>query len=534
MQVQVSPKHKVVGVPVEGDTAALKNLFPKAPLHAFDGKEFVLVNHGEAETFMLRQLGYDVPAPILTQYSFPAPPGITPFDVQRKTCALLTMAQRAYVLNGMGTGKTKCALWSFDYLRRHKRATKMLVVCPRSTMTFTWVREAFEVLPDMKVAVLHGHSKKTRVAKLAEDADIYVINHDGIKVLEKELMQRLKVGDIDVLCIDELAKYRNKSDRTKVMMKMAAVTSWVWGMTGSPMPHEPTDVYYQAKIVTPNTVPNYFSHFENMLMNRMNNGTFTKLFPKPDAIDRAYDAMQPAVRFTIDDVVELPECIERYVDVDMGTKQLKVYKDIVNHCQALTANGDLVTAANAGAAMNKLLQISLGWVYGVDQQGAPTVHALDNDLRIEALIDAVNSTANKVLIFVPFKHALQGISDALRIEKIDHAVVSGDTSDKERNRIFNLFQNTARYSALVAHPECLAHGITLTRADTVVWFGPITSNETYDQANHRIKRVGQKHKQQIIHLQSTAIEKRVYASLRKQADVQKDFLQMFADTNVEW
>lgn len=533
MQVQVSPKHKVVGVPFAENADALKNLFPKAPVHAFDGKDFMLINHSEAETFMLRQLGYEVPAPILTQYSFPAPPGIVPFEVQRKTCALLTMAQRAYVLNGMGTGKTKCALWSFDYLKRHQRARRMLVVCPRSTMTFTWVREAFEVLPETKVVVLHGHSKKVRVEKLKEDADIYVINHDGIKVLEKELMPRLKTGDIDVICIDELAKYRNKSERTKVMMKMAGVTSWVWGMTGSPMPHEPTDVYYQARIVTPGTVPNYYSHFEAMLMNRFSNGTFTKLTPKPDAIDRAFDAMQPAVRFTIDEVTELPPCIERYVDVDLGVKQKKIYKDIVNHCQSMLANGELVTAANAGAAMNKLLQISLGWVYS-QINGQMTVSPLDNDLRIEALMDAIDSTTNKVLVFVPFKHALAGISDALTSEKIDHAVVSGDTPDKERNRIFNLFQNTGRYRVLEAHPECLAHGITLTAADTVVWFGPITSNETYDQANHRIKRVGQKNKQQIIHLQSTPVERRLYASLRKQADVQKEFLQMFADTNTEW
>jgi len=534
MQVHLSPKHKIVGVPLGGDDAALKNLFPKAPLHTLNGTDVLLINHSEAETYMLRQLGFDVPAPILTQYSFPTPPGMAPFEVQKKTCALLTMAQRAYVLNGMGTGKTKCALWSWDYLKRHNRANKMLVVCPRSTMTFTWVREALQVCPDAKVVVLHGHSKKYRLAKLAEDADIYVINHDGIKVLHKELMGRLKKNDIDVICIDELAKYRNKSDRTKVMAAMAAVTPWVWGMTGSPMPHEPTDVYYQCKVVTPTSVPKYYSHFENMLMNRMSNGTFTKLFPKPDAIDRAYEAMQPAVRFTIDEVVELPECVERYVDVDMGTRQLKVYKDIVNHCQALTANGDLVTAANAGAAMNKLLQISLGWVYGTDTAGAPVVHSLDNNLRVEALIDAINSTTNKVLVFVPFKHALQGISDALLVERIDHAVVSGDTPDKERNRVFNLFQNTTKYSVLAAHPECLAHGITLTAADTVVWFGPITSNETYDQANHRIKRVGQLHKQQIIHLQSTAVERRIYASLRKQADVQTNFLQMFADTNMEW
>jgi len=172
----------------------------------------------------------------------------------------------------------------------------------------------------------------------------------------------------------------------------------------------------------------------------------------------------------------------------------------------------------------------MGWVYTKDGLTIP----LDNQKRIEALVDAIESTDRKVLVFVPFIHALDGISAALTGEKIDHATVSGNTPSKERNRIFNLFQNTSKFKVLLAHPQCVAHGITLTAADTVVWFGPITSLEIYDQANHRIKRVGQKHKQQIVHLQSTPVEKRVYKMLADKQDVQKSFLKMFADSNEVW
>lgn len=533
MQVIVSNKHKLVGIPlVDADnSAALQNLFPAAKVHDFEGTNYALVPHSETETYLLRKLGFDVPAPIMTQYTFPMAMGKEAFEVQKKTCALLTMAQRAYVLNGMGTGKTKTALWSFDYLRAHSRATRMLVVCPRSTMTFTWVREAFEVDPGIKVEVLHG-DKKTRLERLSRtETNIFIINHDGIKVIEKELLAAVTGGFIDVVCIDELAAYRNKSERTKAMAKIANAAAWAWGMTGSPMPHRPTDVYYQCKVITPGTVPKYFSHFESELMYKLTNQTFSKLLPKPDAVEKAYDVMQPAVRFTIDEVTELPPCVERFVDVEMGTMQKKVYKEIVNYCQSAAIKGELITAANAGAAMNKLLQIGIGWVYATQTGNSVP---LDNKLRIEALMDAIESTDRKVLVFVPFKHALAGISDALTKEKIEHAVVSGDTSDKERNRIFHLFQNTEKYRVLAAHPQCLAHGITLTAADTIVWFGPTLSNETYDQANHRIKRVGQKHKQQIVHLQSTAVERRVYKMLRQQADVQAGFLKLFVDGNEDW
>lgn len=522
MQTIISGKHKLIGVPA---TTQIVNLFPHGKPHKFADQDWLLIPHSETEVYLLRKLGLEAPAPILTQYAFPQTVGKPAFDVQKKTCALLTMAQRAYVLNGMGTGKTKCAIWSYLYLRAQGRAKKMLVVAPLSTLTFVWVRETFEIDPAVKVAVLHGDAKKRKALLADTSYDIYVINHDGIGVVEKELHART---DIDVLCIDELAKYRNKSDRTKKMVALAAKKTWVWGMTGSPMPNEPTDVFHQCKVVTPDTVPRYFSHFRSELMYPL--GHVQKWVPKPDAVERAYDVLQPAVRFTIDEVQELPPCIERFVDVDMGKVQLKVYKDIVAHCQSAFQNGDLVTAANAGAAMSKLMQISMGWVYTKDGVTIP----LDNAKRIEALVDAIESTDRKVLVFVPFIHALEGIGHALVKEKIDYATVSGDTPSKERNRIFNIFQNTSKLKLLLAHPACLAHGITLTAADTVVWFGPITSLETYDQANHRIKRVGQKHKQQIIHLQSTAVERKIYKMLAGKQDVQKKFLQMFADTNEEW
>jgi SNF2 family DNA or RNA helicase len=252
--------------------------------------------------------------------------------------------------------------------------------------------------------------------------------------------------------------------------------------------------------------------------------TAFKYAPKHDAVERAYATLQPAVRFTLDDVVELPECIERTVDVEMGAKQEKIYKELMNQCYAAVQSHE-ITAANAGAVMMKLLQVSTGWVYSKDK----AIVALDNTKRIEALIDAINATDRKVLVFAPFKHALAGIADALTSEGIDHAVVSGDTPANTRAQVFNLFQNTQKYRVIVAHPQCLAHGITLTAADTIIWFAPVTSLEIYDQANHRIRRVGQKHKQLVLHLQSTPVEKKIYRMLQTKQKVQNKLLQLFED-----
>jgi hypothetical protein len=95
-----------------------------------------------------------------------------------------------------------------------------------------------------------------------------------------------------------------------------------------------------------------------------------------------------------------------------------------------------ISAANAGAVMSKLLQISLGWVYDDKHK---TIH-LDNHLRNSALVDLVEAAEHKVLIFVPFIHALQGIKKVLDDAEIECATVSGATPLRERDVIFREFQ----------------------------------------------------------------------------------------------
>jgi SNF2 family DNA or RNA helicase len=431
---------------------------------------------------------------------------------------MLTLEQRAYVLNGMGTGKTKALLWAFDYLRSNNVCGKMLVSAPLSTLTFTWAKEIFATTPHLKYAVLHG-SRAKRLELLATDVDIYIINHDGHKVILNELLQRT---DINMLCIDELAVFRNgQSSRHKSMKRVADRMEWVWGMTGSPIPTSPTDAWAQARLVTPNRVPKFFGRFREDLMVKVSP---FKWSPKHDAVERAFAALQPAVRFTLDDVVELPDLIERFIDVELGPQQDKIYKALAAQCYAAVQSHE-ITAANAGAVMMKLLQVSTGWVYSRTKD----VVSLDNNNRITALMDAIESTDRKVLVFAPFKHALAGISAALTSGGYEHAVVDGDTPAARRAEVFSLFQNTDKFRVILAHPQCLAHGITLTAADTIIWFAPVMSLEIYDQANHRIRRVGQKHKQLILHLQSTPIEKKIYRMLQNKQKVQDKLLKLFEE-----
>lgn len=518
----VSAAHKMLVVPRNTE---VETMFPAAQIATLQGNEYHLVPHQPAECFLLRTMGYSVPAPILTHYTWPGQ--WAAFDAQKQTAAMLTMNKRAYVLNSMGTGKTSAALWSWDYLYGVGLAKKALVISPLSTLKFTWLREIFNTLPDRKGVVVHHATRAKRVERLMDkEADIYVINHDGAKLLHKEILQLLKDGAIDTLIIDELAVYRNgKSERTKAMKELAAAAEWVWGMTGSPMPRSPADVWSQCQIVTPHTVPKFYSHFRDMVMTKINQFKYAS---KPNAVETAYSVMQPAVRFTMDDVQELPELVIQTRVIPMGPQQSKIYKALATACHAAVGTNE-ITAANAGAAMMKLLQVATGWVYDSKRNVVP----LDGQDRIAALIETIDQADQKVLVFVPFIHALDGIAEALTKEGIEHAVVSGQTPITERSDIFNAFQNTDKYKVLLAHPQCLAHGITLTRANVIVWYAPVTSLEIYEQANARIRRVGQKHKQLVLHLQATPVEKRIYKLLENNQQVQDAFLAMFADDTMQ-
>jgi SNF2 family DNA or RNA helicase len=262
-------------------------------------------------------------------------------------------------------------------------------------------------------------------------------------------------------------------------------------------------------------------------MTKVNN---FKWIPRPEAIDRAMAMLQPNVRFALDAVVELPEVISRTIDVPLTSMQQTVYTKLAREFKAEVGTGQ-VDAVNAAVAMGKLLQVSGGWVYA-KQIGAVPVFKEDDPMpRHQLLVDLINENERKVIIYAPYRHTIEGLSKVLDAAGIEHAVVHGGVSG--RSEIFNLFQHTTKYKGLLAHPECVAHGLTLTNADTVIWYQPITSLEIYEQANARITRVGQKHKQKVLHLQSTPVEKRIYSLLRSKQKVQDTLLDMLADATQE-
>lgn len=511
---QVSQKHRRFGLPFD---AALANVVPGSIRHA----DKVIVPHTIETTRIARNLGYRVPAPIMSQYDWV---GTTPFKTQRITAAMLTMNRRAYVLSEMGTGKTRAACFAFDWMMREDVIRKVLIVAPLSTLTLVWARELAIYFPHITHGILHSSDRKKRLKVLAHDYDCYIVNHDGVKTILPELKAR---QDIDLVLIDEIATFRNGStDRWKALNALLQGRAYAWGLTGSPTPNDPTDAWAQCRLLTPNAVPKFFGRFKRETMRQVSQFTW---IPQPDALDKVYAAMQPAVRFRRDDCLELPPV--SYVGrlTPLSPLQDQVYKKLIKVLRVSFAQGE-VTAANEGVLFSKLLQIGSGFVYTKDKG----IVDLDPKPRLKELMEVIDQSVGKVIVFVDFIHAVKRVTEVLKASGYAPALVTGETSKSDRDRIFGAFQNEAKPRILVAHPKCMAHGLTLTSASTIVWYTPTTSLETYEQACARITRPGQTQKSLIVHLTGTAIEAKLYKRLQKRAKLQGSLLEMFEEGDKEW
>lgn len=513
-EIQVSPEHKVLVTPSD---PRIDNLFPHRK-QLPDGRN--VLPHGGDEVRVLRNLGYTVPSPIMVDYDWG---GTQPFKAQVITSAMLVVEPRAYVLNTMGTGKTRSVLFAFDFLKRRFSCRKMLVVAPLSTLNFTWAREVFQVFPNYKVVVLHGPRAK-RLKLLEEDADIYVINHDGLSVLEQELAA--KFSDEDIMTIDEVATFRNsRSKKHKCAARLSSRFGRVWGLTGTPTPREPTDAYGIVRLINPGQagVPKAFTHFRNELMYKA--GQF-KWLARPGATEKVYKYMQPSVRFTLEDCVDMPPTIYQNHEAELSTEQNKVYKELMKNCRALYDEGS-ITAVNEGVVINKLLQVSTGTVFN-DQGG---VKHLESKKRLAVAKQLIEENDRSVIVFAPFVPLVENLYEELSKE-FDCQMIHGGVPQNKRSDIFSWFQRdydvSKKKRILVAHPATMAHGLTLTAANLVMWYGPTYDLEIYEQANARIARPGQTSDRIVVaHIIATAVERRVYRRLREKEKMQGSLLELF-------
>ncbi len=504
----VSKKHKKIILNLR-EPERVTAVIPSARTMEYKGTTLVAVPHRLDEVRVLRNLGIEAPAPMSYYYDWP---GLyTPYAHQRVTAEFLTTNPRAFCLNGMGSGKTVSVLWAFDYLRKSGHAKRMLVIGPLSTLERAWGDEIYRHFPDMTFAVLHG-TRERRHKLLAQDFDVYIINHDGIKSADTLELLATREG-LDVIVPDEVAEFRNTStERWKALNRLVngdakrgwQPKKWCWGLTGTPIPNAPTDSYAQVRIVNPGRVGRSYIAFRESVMRQV---TKFKWAPRDGALDIVRDAMQPAVRFSREDCIDLPPTTYATRHAPLTAEQQRAFNEMLKKLRT-EYDGGSISAVNEAVKLSKLLQICSGVAYGND--GEVVIPA---GPRMELVKEIIDEAEAKVIVFVPFTAALNSLAEWLN-QYYTTAVVYGDVSKNERDRIFRSFQNEKDPHVLIADARTMSHGLTLTAANTTIWYGPTHNNSVYMQANERTPRPGQKLQTLIVHIEGGQVERQVYDRLQ--------------------
>ena len=438
----------------------------------------------------------------LSEYEWPRPPGFTPFAHQKVTAEFLANQRKAFCFNEQGTGKTASVIWAVDYLMKLGLVKRVLVICPLSIMKSAWQVDLFKFAIHRTVAIAHGSAKK-RKEIVDAGAEFVIVNFDGVGIIKKQIME----GGFDLIVVDEASAYKNaQTVRWKDLRDLTRAVKGLWMLTGTPAAQSPVDAYGLAKLVNPSGVPMFFGQFRDKVMNKV---SMYRWIPKPDASQTVHTILQPAIRFEKKQCLDLPPVTFTEREAPMTLQQKGFYK-LLKSEMLIEAAGEEISAVNAAVKINKLLQIACGSIYTDNHE----VVDFDVSNRLNVVQEVVDESSNKVLIFVPFTHSIEVLAKHLTKNGITCDVINGEVSVNRRSDIVQRFQSQPDPKVLIIQPMAASHGLTLTAADTIIWYAPCTSVETYLQANARIDRPGQVNPMTIVHITGSQVETRMYSLLR--------------------
>jgi SNF2 family DNA or RNA helicase len=479
---------------------------------AIEHNGYVIVPNNVTDLQIMVRRGINpVPMPMV-DYDWP---GRKPWMSQRCMANFMVLNPRCFVLSEMRTGKTDAALWAADYVMR-KEGGKTLIVGQLSTLERVWGDAIFKsFLGKRQYVILHGSPEK-RSRLLKSDVDFYIVNYEGLNIgahrrkgaiqldrLSREIAER---ADIQTAIIDEDSAYNDAQTlRNRVARLSLTPRRYLWLLTGTPTPNEPTDAYGLAKILN-NAYGESFTSFKLRTMLQL--GRY-KWIAKKTAKHDVAKLLSPSIRFTQEDCFDARALVTMPRHAALSTEQSKHYAELQKQLLLVMPKGEQIEAVNEAALRSKLLQISCGEVYDTDH----TAHHIDNTPRIEVLKEVIREAPTKVIVFAPFTSVLKNLVASL-MPNFATILVDGSVTGEARNAALKKFQDrTDPVRVLCAHPGPVARGLDLTSAATVVWFSPTDKPEDYTQANERINGPHQTHARTIVHISATPVEREIYRRL---------------------
>lgn len=483
---------------------------------------------------IMRKLDHDALSPIEFEYDWPSKYP-HPRPNQLVTAAFKSLYPRNIDTSEMRLGKTLASLWAADYLMSKGVINKCLILSPLSTLERVWNNEISTNFHNRRTCTVLYGDKDKRLKRLRDKHDFYIINFDGLGIGYKRKGHSLILGPlaqaliddekINLVIVDEASAYKHASSiRYKIIQRVFEMKPymWRWALTGTPAATAPTDAWALGRLIYGKEGrPESYETFRNRTMSRVSE---FKWRPIPGADRVVAEWLQPSVRFTRKELGFPPLSYETR-DVPMSPMQKQAYDAMKKDLEIVTATGQKIDAVNEAALRTKLIQIACGAVYGPEHE----VHKIDAKPRLDELTDIIEEAGGKILIFAPLTSVINLIHSHISktVFKPTDGVsrcerVNGEVSSAKRNKIFTDFQDGNVLRVIVADPRTMAHGLNLTAASTIVWYGPTDSLELYEQANARIDGPGAAGV--VIHLSSTPVEREIYRRQQEKQALQGSIL----------
>lgn len=387
----------------------------------------------------------------------------------------------------MGLGKTVSSLTAIDILMYQElEVSSVLVIGPKRVIESVWEAETrkWSHLQHLKIVKIVGTIKQ-RKAALREQGDIYLVSRDNIAWLCGQYGGSML--PFDMLVIDELSSFKNpKSVRFKALRSVQPSFSRIVGLTGTPAPNGLIDLWSQLYLLDRGErLGKFISHYrdEYFKPGGRNGHIVYNYNLQKTGEQRIHDQIKDiCMSMKAEDYLDLPDTQINDIDIIFPAALQKKYDDFekeqVLKLFAEQEDADAVTALNAAALSNKLLQFANGAIYDEDKNW----HTL-HDLKIDALKEIVEDANGKpVLVAYAYKHDLERIMKALK--KYSPKKLESDEDIQAWNK--------GKIQVMVMHPASGGHGLNLQAGgNLIIWFGQTWSLELYQQFNARLDRQGQ-------------------------------------------
>ncbi len=443
--------------------------------------------------------------------------GLNPMGHQYDTIKFLLANKRAYNLSDMGTGKTASTIWALDILLQHDKINCVLIICPLSIIYTVWKSEIETISHTEGISIIHG-PKNDRINAIYTDAKFFITNHDCVRGYESDIINR----KFDAIIVDEVTAFKHtSSDRTKSMIRIANSKhiKILWGLTGTPITTGPVDAFGLGKVVNPKNLPTpYITKYRRMVEAKID---MWNSIPLPGSEKIVDNILKPAIRYKLEECVDIKDISYSTRFVEMSKEQEKMYAEILRHQLSEYEDG-LVTAINAASKLSKLLQISGGSVIDEDKN----IFNLPIKSRYNELKKIIEDANGRIIIICQFIGFVDRLYELLKSEGYNIEKIYGSISVKLRSKIIEDFQ-LKKVDIIVAQVRTLSHGISLTASNYMCFYGPIMGVENYLQAVKRIRRIGQDKKQHIIKLVSSKAETAAYKLLSKKENYGQIILDLY-------